>query len=435
MATVTPRTDRKGVVIGYQVKLRRKNFAPVPASRMFDTEKAARRWAEAMEQAMDDGQFRIADLGTTRHDAITLSQALDRYRADLVARSGDIENVSRAVKRLPLELLQRPIPSLTVGDLKGWRDSLAEIVEPATVNRLMTPVKAALNLAADADEGRTISSRASWQIGLKTLADAEESRNVVVNDAVIAVLIASAYQVEKHFGLFVEVAAVTGSRPVQLARLTVADLQDTGAEPRLMMPTSRKGKGVKTIRHQPIPIPVELARKLRAAAAGKRGGEALLPRSSAGDKYSLSNHHVRPWNRCRKGAGLKAEAIAPYALEDVTIYALRHSSIVRQILQNVPLRVVAALHDTSVAMIERTYSRYITGQADAIARAALPTFAVVAPPEMPVRPTMEGQCPHAHSYREYPPYINAAGSVVCAECARQRTRKNKALKRNTSGQS
>ena len=37
----------------------------------------------------------------------------------------------------------------------------------------------------------------------------------------------------------------------------------------------------------------------------------------------------------------------------ITIGTLCHSSIVRQLLANVPLRVVAALHDTSVAMIER----------------------------------------------------------------------------------
>jgi len=34
-------------------------------------------------------------------------------------------------------------------------------------------------------------------------------------------------------------------------------------------------------------------------------------------------------------------------------YALRHSSIVRGIKANLPIRLVAALHDTSVAMISR----------------------------------------------------------------------------------
>jgi hypothetical protein len=44
---------------------------------------------------------------------------------------------------------------------------------------------------------------------------------------------------------------------------------------------------------------------------------------------------------------------------------------VRQLLANVPIRIVATLHDTSVKMIERTYSRYIASHSDEIARRAL----------------------------------------------------------------
>ena len=61
----------------------------------------------------------------------------------------------------------------------------------------------------------------------------------------------------------------------------------------------------------------------------------------------------------------------------VTLYALRHSSIVRQLLGNVPIRIVATLHDTSVKMIERTYSKHIAEHTDAIARR---TLLDIAPP-------------------------------------------------------
>ena len=56
---------------------------------------------------------------------------------------------------------------------------------------------------------------------------------------------------------------------------------------------------------------------------------------------------------------------------EVTIYALRHSSIARQLLANMPIRVVATLHDTSVVMIERTYSKFITDHSDALVPPAL----------------------------------------------------------------
>jgi hypothetical protein len=55
----------------------------------------------------------------------------------------------------------------------------------------------------------------------------------------------------------------------------------------------------------------------------------------------------------------------------VTGYALRHSSIVRQLLANVPVRVVASTHDTSVTEIERHYSKYITEHSDQLSRRAL----------------------------------------------------------------
>jgi hypothetical protein len=41
------------------------------------------------------------------------------------------------------------------------------------------------------------------------------------------------------------------------------------------------------------------------------------------------------------------------------------------LLANVPIRVVATLHDTSVKMIERAYSKHIAEHTDAIARRAL----------------------------------------------------------------
>ena len=55
----------------------------------------------------------------------------------------------------------------------------------------------------------------------------------------------------------------------------------------------------------------------------------------------------------------------------VTLYALRHSSIVRALLAGVPTRVVAAQRDTSVPMLERTYSQHILDHSDAVGRRGL----------------------------------------------------------------
>ena len=45
--------------------------------------------------------------------------------------------------------------------------------------------------------------------------------------------------------------------------------------------------------------------------------------------------------------------------------------IIRQIRANVPLRVIAFSHDTSVGEIERTYSRFLGNAADDLTRASL----------------------------------------------------------------
>jgi integrase len=82
----------------------------------------------------------------------------------------------------------------------------------------------------------------------------------------------------------------------------------------------------------------------------------------SGQPWKKSDHS-RLFARAAKKADLNPN--------EVTIYALRHSSIVRQLLAGVPVRVVAVNHDTSIAMIERTYSRYIGDHADALARVAL----------------------------------------------------------------
>jgi integrase len=435
MADFEVRNNRHGQPDRLRVRVRKTGF--VTQSRLYDFSdgspiipKEALRWAARIESEMADLGMHRKEPPTPPPEAkLSIAQALDRYETDLIIRNGDVGNASRARKHLPDNLLNTAVADLTVADLQAWRNSLVGSLAPATINRVMTQLKAALNLAADADEGRTIRSRAPWEIGLSSLADAEEARNVVINDAVIAALIGAAYTESTAFGLFIEVAAVTGSRASQIAALKVDDLQASG-EPRLMMPTSKKGRGVKAVRRQPIPIPMSLAEKLRFASHGRPGAAVLLPKSSGG-AFITSNDHVRPWNRIRKAANLKPEAIAPYVLEEITLYALRHSSIVRQILRGVPLRVVAALHDTSVAMIERNYSRYIAGQADAIARAALPSFPVVQVPAASphYRPHQDSQCPHGHSYAEFPPYIAKSGSIACAECARQRTRRNKAAKR------
>ena len=291
---------------------------------------------------------------------ITVQQALDRYEGDLSLRGGDMRNVRRVRCHLPHTLAAKAVTLLSVRELRHWRDALIKKgLEPASVKRTGKVLKAALNLAAEQDA--RITNRSAWQVGLASLPDAEASRNVILTDDVVLLIIAAAYEESPEFGLYVETAAVTGARISQLARLEVQDLQSDRPDPRLIMPSARKGRKQKRVDRRPVPIPISLSVKLRAVAGGRGDAEPLLLREN-GEPWGHSNH----WHRFVKTvvrAGLEPTA--------VTIYALRHSSVVRQLLGGVPIRVVATTHDTSVAMIEKTYSRYITDHSDLLSRAAM----------------------------------------------------------------
>jgi integrase len=288
---------------------------------------------------------------------VTVREAVDAYQHELERRGGDLANAARLRAHLPDTLAGKTVAMLVARDFKPWRDALTRAqLSPASINRINTCLKAALNLAAAHDERLT--NRRAWQTGLGSIPDAAESRNVILSDQARHAVVASAYKVSSEFGLLTEVAASTGARVSQLARLEVRDLQADLA--RLMMPSSRKGRGRKRIDRYPVPIPAALAARLADIAQERPDDSALLVKPS-GEPWRKSDH-LRLFSRAAEDAGLDADA---------TLYSLRHTNIARALLAAVPIRVVAANHDTSVAMIEKTYSRYIGDHSDTVARRAL----------------------------------------------------------------
>lgn len=314
-------------------------------------------------QAQDRARV-IARVGKDRDGddgkLVTVKQALDRYETDLKARGGDLANVARVRLHLSDTLATKTVALLTPRDLRTWRDGLTKKeLAPASINRSSAAFKSALNAAASLDE-RIVNQRA-WKQGLAIIPDAAQARNVVLPENHVLKIIDGAYEVSEEFGYFVETAATTGARPSQLGRLIIQDAQGDRTDPRLMMPSSRKGRGRKAITHRPVPVLAGLIARLLLARGNQPVHAPLLAKRS-GDEWRQSDH-TRLFARAVKNAGLNPI--------EITIYALRHTSIVRQLLKGVPTRIVAAGHDTSVAMIEKNYSRYITDHSDAITRAVL----------------------------------------------------------------
>jgi len=129
---------------------------------------------------------------------------------------------------------------------------------------------------------------------------------------------------------------------------------------------------------------VTLAGKL-AQECRDRPAEApllLAPDGKAWRHSRHANHHAL-FEEAIKRAGINPAT---------TLYHLPHSSIVRTLLNDVPIAVVARLHDTSVKQIESHYGAYIADYADDVSRPALLDISTV-----PLLPTPASEVPHGES--------------------------------------
>jgi integrase len=302
--------------------------------------------------------------GSAETAPITVDGALNDYRRDLDARNANPYNAQSPRVHLTPVLLAKPVALLTPHELKKWRDSLLGKIAPATINRVSRCLCAALELARQHDE--RIQNRQAWEIGLAILPDAQEARNVILSDDEVRDFVSAAYALDDKFGLLTDVLAITGARPSQAVRLRVQDLHDHPVRPRLAMPRSGKGgnrnRAQKKAERYSVPITVELAQRLKAAAKGRADAEPLLLQSDG------TLWPVNPGQSYHRAVD---KVVTSIGRPEATMYSLRHSSIVRMLLRSVPIRLIASLHNTSVAMIEKHYSKHIDQYADDHARVAL----------------------------------------------------------------
>jgi integrase len=285
----------------------------------------------------------------TDEQPLTVEKAIDAYARDLERRGKNTANATAARIYLTPAIANKPVSQLTGQELKTWRDGIE--ANPSTINRNLKGFIAALNQAASLDE--RIRNTNAWKNGLRALPDAERARDTFLTDEQVRALVTAGYTEDPAFGLFVELAAVTGARPSQIARLEVRDLQ-AGAG-RVTMPTSDKGRGRKQINRTAIPLPASLVAKL-VAAAGSRGQSEALLRRSDGEAWQVGSKDYQPfYKRARAAAGIS---------DEVDFYSLRSSRIMRALNAGVPLPLIAKACDTSAAIIEKNYARHIANYAE-----------------------------------------------------------------------
>lgn len=117
----------------------------------------------------------------------------------------------------------------------------------------------------------------------------------------------------------------------------------------------------------------DVAEALRIYCADRPAGDMILERWHHRQTGPIAWERVgrQPWktpSEMRRSWKTVVDVLGiPYAV----LCALRHSSIVRAIKAGLPIRLAAATHDTSVAMIERHYARWITDDLDELAARAV----------------------------------------------------------------
>lgn len=321
--------------------------------------------------------------------APTIRSAVEAYIAVRETREGRKRDARLRLTKHVLndtDLVGLHLHSLTQLDLEKWREAKSRSLAPATVRRLINDLKAALNAAGARNRTSLPVEFANVVKDGLTSSNAAPPRArdaQALSDEEVRRIIECSLSVDEEDGWegdlyrMIIVLAATGARFSQVARMLVADVQPS--RDRLMVPLSRKGKGQKNSSHVAVRVGADVLSALRPAIAGRRGTEALLERwrhkqvaadadnpprwiRDARGLWLSSSEITRPWAKISKKAGLPA---------DVVPYALRHSSIVRQLRMGLPVRLVAAFHDTSAGMIEAHYSAAIVDALDELAAGAV----------------------------------------------------------------
>lgn len=349
---------------------------------------AALEWGRQQSSAIEGQDPGKIGKGPTVGSAVEAYAAARRRRAPAAGliTEGRLKKHVLADERFSSTLLSK----LRASNIEAWRgrinvredqdktdgaDDADKSIAPATLNRLLNDVRAALNEAAEKYR-RELPAHLPGEIkaGTKSLHVEGDARRQLLTDGEVRSVVAAAFAVDEDgdFGRLVLLAAATGARYSQLRALRVADVQ--AAHSRVMIPGARKGRAAKAKAAVAMPLAADHLTMLAAALTDRANDQPLLERWAYRRVKSAAlweKDRRRAWGPAYEIEKMWSAAIAKAGVPSGTImYALRHSSIVRGLKAGLPIRLVAALHDTSVEMIEAHYSAFIVDASEELARRA-----------------------------------------------------------------
>lgn len=130
MATICERTNKRGQLIGYQAKVRRRGQAPV--SKTFTKKSDAERWARQIETEMEQGVF----VSRVEAESNTLGDLVDRYLVEVTPTHKGAKQEGQRLRLMRRDdLCHRIVATLKGIDFAKWRDTRQGEVSPGTVIR------------------------------------------------------------------------------------------------------------------------------------------------------------------------------------------------------------------------------------------------------------------------------------------------------------
>ncbi len=271
--------------------------------------------------------------------AYTVSQALDDYLEDYIARSNKATyTISANIRKNIRPALGRTAVSrLTTKAIRKWHTSLVktssdpEVVRKSrhTANKNLSTLKAALNFAYR--EERVKEDRA-WRL-VRPFRNADQPRVRFLSFPEAIRLINAC---EGNFRFLVQAALLTGCRYGELVRMTAGDIQ--GA--RIYIPETKSGRP----RH--AYLTQEGERFFVSHTAGKSAAELIFQRDDG-----------KPWGKSHQNRPMQKACVVAKITPAVSFHILRHSYAATLAQEGIPLQVIAkAIGDVDTRIVERHYA-------------------------------------------------------------------------------
>ncbi len=300
------------------------DFVELDPRQKFDRAKAA---AEAWFAHLDHG-------GST--ERITVKQACERYVTRLrTERSESAADDAQATLRRFVDadqIAEIELAKLAPRHVADWR---ARVLKgdrsKAYVNRTMTVLRAALNVAHDR---RDVASDHAWRTELKALDAPSGRRTLYLDRDQRRALIEGA---SNELRPLVKALCLLPLRVGELAQCRVSDFD--AAHGLLRVPGGKTGG-------REVPLSKDAITFFRICAKGKLPGAWLVSRANG-----------RQWDRFAWRDEVKLAAAAAHLPRATTLYTLRHSTITDLVTGGLDLFTVAQVSGTSVAMIEKFYGK------------------------------------------------------------------------------